>query len=377
MERHDEDENDDVHSTLISTPLVPPEGLLSPSPLSPLLLSSFRNNNDLHNHNNNYSTCYDSIQTSTTTRATTRATTTTTQLTNVPTNQHLSNSIHDEPSHSTTPTPTTSTTNKNNCSTLPRFNRLNVRSWSILSPDEDVTVRSTTTTTTIAAAIAIPLPTPTRYNSTDSYSTTTSTTSTTATTTTSKTTTTGTPVVDSTQSIILTQYIKPMIYYLIYAIVNVIISVPGLYGYTAIIFNHTIFLNHRNALSKLVIFSSLIHQLAFTSCSTISTFAIGTVQDAGLIFLATMSNTLTNTIIQEYHVDTTTSNDSNTEINSINDRTEQVVLSTVLVLLSFGTATLGLVLIIMGHFRLAEYVLALPHAFLAKVLLNDCASVSV
>jgi len=37
--------------------------------------------------------------------------------------------------------------------------------------------------------------------------------------------------------------------------------------------------------------------------------------------------------------------------------TEEEILSTVLVLLAVGTATLGVVLILAGHFRLAEYVL--------------------
>jgi sulfate permease, SulP family len=128
---------------------------------------------------------------------------------------------------------------------------------------------------------------------------------------------------------------KPFLYYIVYALVNVIISVPGLYGYAAIIFNHPIFAPYRNTLSKLVILSSLVHQLAFTTFSSLHTFAIGTVQDAGLIFLSTMANALATSILDD-------------------NGTEQEVVSTVLVLLSLGTATLGLVLIVMGHFRLAE-----------------------
>jgi hypothetical protein len=81
------------------------------------------------------------------------------------------------------------------------------------------------------------------------------------------------------------------VYYIIYALVNVIISAPGLYGYAAVIFNHPVFENHMNALSKLVIFSSLIHQLGFFLFSSLD-FAIGTVQDAGLIFLSSMVRVL-------------------------------------------------------------------------------------
>lgn len=92
-----------------------------------------------------------------------------------------------------------------------------------------------------------------------------------------------------------------------------------------------------NALSKLVIFSSLIHQLGFTLFSTLP-FAIGMVQDAGLIFLSSMSNRIATIILED------------------ENGTEQAVLSTTIVLLSGGTAALGLVLILMGRFRLAEYV---------------------
>ena len=170
---------------------------------------------------------------------------------------------------------------------------------------------------------------------------------------------------------------KAFLYYLVYALINVIISgtvfrqpgpdvwsahrglfysrihlhpwtlsyamlfffllhspVPGLYGYAAVIFSHEVFLPHMNALSKLVIFSSLIHQLSFCLFSSLP-FAIGTVQDAGLIFLSTMSSKLAAAILAD-------------------GGTDEEVLSTVLVLLGLGTATLGLLLIAVGHFRLAE-----------------------
>ena len=130
------------------------------------------------------------------------------------------------------------------------------------------------------------------------------------------------------------------IYCLIYATVNVIISAPGLYGYAAVIFNNPVFENHMNALSKLVIFSSLIHQLGFFLFSSLD-FAIGTVQDAGLIFLSGMANTIANKMLDDGH-------------------SEQAIVSTTLVLLSLGTAVLGLVLVVMGKFRLADAVAYLP-----------------
>lgn len=126
----------------------------------------------------------------------------------------------------------------------------------------------------------------------------------------------------------------------VYAVVNVIISAPALYGYAAVIFNHPVFADHMNALSKLVIFSSLMHQLGFFLFSSLD-FAIGTVQDAGLIFLSGMANTIARVMLDQGH-------------------SEEEIVSTSLVLLSLGTAALGLVLVIMGHFRLADAVSYLP-----------------
>jgi hypothetical protein len=70
-------------------------------------------------------------------------------------------------------------------------------------------------------------------------------------------------------------------------------------------------------------------------------FAIGTVQDAGLIFLSSMANTIADTMLEDGH-------------------SESEILSTTLALLCSGTALLGLVLIIMGKFKLADAVSFLP-----------------
>jgi MFS superfamily sulfate permease-like transporter len=130
------------------------------------------------------------------------------------------------------------------------------------------------------------------------------------------------------------------LYCLIYAVVNAIIAVPSLFGYAAVIFNNPVFSPHMNALSKLLIFSSLVHQLGFLIFSSLP-FAIGTVQDAGLIFLSTMANTIANTMLDDGHSD-------------------DEILSTTLALLCSGTALLGLVLVAMGYFKLADAVSYLP-----------------
>lgn len=130
--------------------------------------------------------------------------------------------------------------------------------------------------------------------------------------------------------------ISDFLFALIYAFVNVIISVPALYGYSAVIFSDDCYQSHMNALSKLVIFSSAIHQIAFCCCSSLP-FAIATVQDAGLIFLNTMSTKIAKKILEDE-----------------DGGTIEEVVSTAMVLLSLSTALLGLVLMLLGHFRLAE-----------------------
>ena len=95
-----------------------------------------------------------------------------------------------------------------------------------------------------------------------------------------------------------------------------------------------------NALAKLVIFSSMLHQIGFLLFSSLD-FAIGTVQDAGLIFLSSMANGIAN-VMQDQ------------------GESEEAIISTTLALLSSGTALLGLILVLMGHFKLANAVSYLP-----------------
>ncbi len=140
-----------------------------------------------------------------------------------------------------------------------------------------------------------------------------------------------------------------IIQYFVYATINVVIGVPGLYGYASVIFHHPVFQPHMNALSKLVLLSSFLHQLAFTLCSSLP-FAIGMVQDAGLIFLSSMSTSVAEQLTEYYAA-------QHEEDHHLKER---AILSTTIVLLSGGTACLGLVLVIMGKFKLANAVAYLP-----------------
>lgn len=147
-----------------------------------------------------------------------------------------------------------------------------------------------------------------------------------------------------------------VLYIVIYGIVNSIMAIPCVFGYATVIFNNPAFSPHINELSKVVLWSSVVHQFAFTAFSSLP-FAIGQVQDAGLIFLSHMSNTMANKIVDD------------------GGTTEEAV-STCLVILSMATFSTGIVLMLMGKFRLADLVSYLPlpvvGGYLACKFLRRC-----
>jgi SulP family sulfate permease len=131
-----------------------------------------------------------------------------------------------------------------------------------------------------------------------------------------------------------------IIYIIIFGAVNSIMAIPCLFGYAAVIFNNEAFGPYINTLSKVVLWSSMIHQFCFMTFSSLN-FAIGQVQDAGLIFLSHMANTMANSIIDE-------------------GGTSEEIISTALVILTLATFFTGIVLVLMGKFRLADLVSYLP-----------------
>jgi len=130
---------------------------------------------------------------------------------------------------------------------------------------------------------------------------------------------------------------------LMYGVVNSIRAIPLLYGYAAIIFSHPTFIHFMPALSKLVIFSSAMHQLMFTFMSSLP-FAIGQVQNVGLIFLSAMATSICNSL-----------NDNDDE-----DVTAEAKVATTIVTIGVATASLGVCLVVMGRFKLAGLASYLP-----------------
>lgn len=106
-------------------------------------------------------------------------------------------------------------------------------------------------------------------------------------------------------------------------------------SFASIIFRDHAFSPYMPALIKLVLFSSLTHQLCFTQFSSLP-FAVGQVQDAGLIFLSSMASSIVTSVSAENLIPTT------------------------LFLLAISTACLGIMLMLIGKLRLASVVQFLP-----------------
>ena len=125
-------------------------------------------------------------------------------------------------------------------------------------------------------------------------------------------------------------------------IINGIILVPVVISFCSIIFKNEIFISILPSLVKLVVFSSLVHQTIFTISSSLP-FAVGQVQDAGLIFLSGM----TSDIVSYYQ-----SNPSKMSFESM--------VATALFVISISTAALGIALMVTGRLKLASMMQYLP-----------------
>ena len=128
---------------------------------------------------------------------------------------------------------------------------------------------------------------------------------------------------------------------LMYGLINTVVCAPVMIGFAAIIFRHQDF--HRDPavyaqLVKLVLFSAAVHQTAFTTTSSLP-FAIGQVQDAGLIFLSKIAADVA---------------------EAMKDEPVEHMVATALTTLAISTGLLGLALMVTGYFKLAGLVQYLP-----------------
>ena len=118
---------------------------------------------------------------------------------------------------------------------------------------------------------------------------------------------------------------------LLYAIITCLVVIPVTISFTYVIFQDEIYQQHISILSKLLLFSSLIHMIIINLNSSLP-YAIGQVQDAGIVFLASMVKIITSHF-----------KETNSSI--------ETQLSTVCVLLSLATSTLGLIILFISRLR--------------------------
>ena len=107
-------------------------------------------------------------------------------------------------------------------------------------------------------------------------------------------------------------------------------------SFATIIYHDKIFSSYLPVLVKLTLVSSAMHQLCFSVFSSMP-YAIGQVQDAGLIFLSAMSTSIVKYCEKR-------------------GKEDEEILATTTIGLSLCTALLGIGLLAIGRCRLASYV---------------------
>jgi len=142
---------------------------------------------------------------------------------------------------------------------------------------------------------------------------------------------------------------NPPILSLLYGIVNLFIVLPVITSFGSIIYHDEFFRPYMSALMKLTVVSGVVHQLTFATFSSLP-FAVGQVQDAGLIFLSAMATDIVS------------------KLKSREDVDDESILATVTVGLSAYTAVLGCALVLIGKFQLASYCQLLPSAVVGGYL---------
>ena len=134
----------------------------------------------------------------------------------------------------------------------------------------------------------------------------------------------------------------------LYGAINCTIVLPVIMSFGNIIYRDNAFLPYMPVLIKLTLFSGMIHQLCFSIFSTLD-FAVGSVQDAGLIFLSKMAHDMVHYC-------------------RVKDYDDDIMLATVTVGLGCAAAALGVGLMIIGKLGLATYVKMLPTCVVAGYL---------
>lgn len=126
----------------------------------------------------------------------------------------------------------------------------------------------------------------------------------------------------------------------LYGVINAAIVLPVLMSFGSIIYRDEAFSPYMPVLVKLTVVSGMVHQICFSTFSTLP-FAVGQVQDAGLIFLSSMARSMVQYCQNQGY-------------------TDEAMLATVTIGMGIATALLGFALVLIGKFSLAQYVQMLP-----------------
>jgi len=139
----------------------------------------------------------------------------------------------------------------------------------------------------------------------------------------------------------------------LYGMINATIVLPVIMSFGSIIYQDKYFTPYLPTLIRLTTYSGVVHQLVFSSSSSLP-FAIGQVQDAGLIFLSKIASRVVQYCSQEDGAHSSCS--------------DQEILATTTVGLAICTAVLGVGVVIIGRLNLASYVQKLPTAVVGGYL---------
>jgi len=166
-------------------------------------------------------------------------------------------------------------------------------------------------------------------------------------------------------------WVRTQLLAVMYGVVATAMAAPVMMSFASIIFSDPFFAPYLPSLVKLVLFSAAVHQICYVLSSTMD-FAVGQVQDAGLIFLSAMARTVVDdaeTWRRRAHAVTNIVEDavdrSGGGLASLAARPDfapedDVVLASALWLLGMATAALGLMLVLVGKLRLASLAQFLP-----------------
>ncbi|GFR39589.1 hypothetical protein Agub_g49, partial [Astrephomene gubernaculifera] len=133
---------------------------------------------------------------------------------------------------------------------------------------------------------------------------------------------------------------------IVFGMINAVVSMPTLIAYAAIVFKAPLYAPYLDSLCRFFFFSSAVHQLVFVCLSSLS-FAVGQVQDVGLIFLSAMASDIA------LRLTSSSSEDGGGDVAA-------VALGSSLLVMTLSTFIVGLLTVVVARLKLADMVSYVP-----------------